>query len=302
MRIFLTGATGYLGSDLVRELADAGHQVRGLTRNREKAARIASLGGEAVVGHVQDPASYRGEAEAADAIVHMAAEDSAERAAVDRVAVDTLISAATSGRPGVLVYTSGCFVLGDTGDEPAHEDASTAGAPPYVAWRPPHERMVLDAGGPGLATAVIRPGMVYGGDGGTFRMLFDSARQEGAARYVGSGTNRWSPVYRGDVSRLYRMVLEEAAVGIFHCAERAARVRDVAEAASHAAGAGGATASQAVEEAREELGGFADALTLDQVMGCGAARRLGWEPAHRPFRESAAAVYEELLSRSPSGS
>lgn len=168
MRVLLTGATGYLGQDLVRELASAGHQVRGLTRSPARAAIIASLGGEAVVGDVQDPRSYSGEAEAADAVVHMAAEDSADRAAADRAAVETLIAAAAAGRPGVLIYTSGCFVLGDTGDDPAHEDASTEGAPAYVAWRPPHERMVLEAAGPDLATAVIRPGMVYGGEGGTF--------------------------------------------------------------------------------------------------------------------------------------
>lgn len=301
MRVLLTGATGYLGRDVVRELVEAGHEVQGLTRSPQRTGIITSRGGEAVVGDLHDPRTYSGEAEAADAIIHMAAEDSPDRGAVDRLAVDTLIAAAAAGRPGVLVYTSGCFVLGDTGDGPAHEDASIGDAPPYVSWRPPHEKRVREAGGPDLATAVIRPGMVYGGQAGTFALLFESARSDGAARYVGSGRNRWSPVYRGDVSRLYRLVVEQAARGIFHCAEPAARVRDLAEAASHAAGAGGAVVSRAVEDAREELGPFADALTLDQVLGCARARRLGWEPLHPPFLESAAEVYREEFS-SPSGS
>lgn len=297
MKIFVTGATGYIGSAIVAELAESGHEVMGLTRSAEKSSYLEELGARAVVGDLRDASSYGREAETADALVHVAAEDSEARSEVDREAVDALLAAAesrpSSARASVFVYTSGCFVLGETGDEPANEDASTGGAPEYVAWRVGHEDRVLRAATPELATAVVRPGMVYGGGDGAFAGFFATAERDGAAELVGDGTNRWSPVSRGDVARLYRMLVERQARGIFHCAEPAERVERLAMAASHAAGAGGETRRVRVEDARERMGAFADALTMDQVVGCARAREFGWAPEHPPFVESAGEVYEE---------
>ena len=293
MRIFVTGATGYVGSAVVRELVGAGHRVAGLTRSPGKGAYLRGLGVEPVVGDLRDPESLRDPLMAADALVHVAAEHSDDRVPVDRAAVDAMLDAAVEGPARIVVYTSGCFVLGETGPEPAHEDASTEGAPELVAWRPEQEDRVLEAGSEGLATAVIRPGMVYGGTGGLFARFFDTAERRGAAEFVGDGSNHWSPVYQGDVARLYRTVIEDGGCGIFHCAEPAERVGDLAAAASRAAAAGGATQRLSVAQAREEMGPIADALTLDQVVGCRRARAFGWEPVHRPFIESAATVYRE---------
>lgn len=297
MRVFVTGATGYVGSGIVRELRAAGHEVTGMTRSAGNVAALEAMGVRALVADLKDPDGYRHEAAGADAIVHAAAEESGERAAVDRAAVDTLLRAAREGDATVLVYTSGCFVLGETGDAPAHEDASTDGAPEMVAWRPPHEQRVLEAATDELATSVIRPGMLYGGRGGTFADFFATAEEEDAAALVGDGTNRWSPVYQGDVARLYRMVVERGGRGIFHCAEPAEPVEALAVAASRAAGAGGATRHVPLDAAREEMGTFADALTMDQVVGCARARAFGWEPRHPPFTTSADAVYEEWKRR-----
>jgi nucleoside-diphosphate-sugar epimerase len=277
---------------VARELAAAGHEVAGLTRMAEKSSYLEKSGIRAVVGDLSDADSYRAAAESADAIVHTAKEHSDAAAEVDRIAVETLLRAA-AGRPATLVYTSGCYVLGETGDEPVGEDASTESAPDLVAWRPPHERRVLEAASTDLRTAVVRPGMVYGGKEGNFATFFATAERDGAAEFVGDGANHWSPVYRGDVARLYRMIVEEGGEGIFHCAEPAALVGELAMAASRAAGAGGATRRRRLEEAREEMGAGADALTMNQVMGCPRARAFGWEPAHPPFLESAASVYHE---------
>ncbi len=293
MKIFVTGATGYIGSAVVGELVEAGHEVVGLTRTAEKASFLRDLGARPVVGDLRDVAGFVDELESADALVHAAAEESEARQEVDRSAVASLLAAAESGSASVLVYTSGCFVLGETGSEPANEDASTEGAPEMVAWRPAQEDRVLGAARPELATAVIRPGMVYGGKDGAFASMFASAESGGAVEFVGDGANHWSPVYRGDVARLYRMVIEGSARGIFHCAEPAALVGNLAVSASRAAGAGGEVQRVRVEEARESMGNFADALTMDQVMGCARARELGWEPEHAPFLESADAVYRE---------
>lgn len=288
MRIFLTGATGYLGSGIVRELVDAGHEVAGMTRLAENAPYLERLGAEAVVGDVRQPETYRDAAAAADALIHAAQEDSPARRVADRMAVDTLLEAARTGAPRVLVYTSGCFVLGDTGGDPADESASTAGAPPYVAWRVPHEGRVLSGADQGVATAVIRPGMVYGGHDGMFATFFSTAVREGEAVFVGDGTNHWSPVYRGDVARLYRQVVERGGTGLFHCAEAAARVGELAMAASRAAGAGGATRRRRLDDARDEMGEFADALVMDQVVACPRAREFGWSPEHPPFIDGGA--------------
>lgn len=300
MKAFVTGASGYLGGAIVRALAEAGHEVAGLTRLAEKASYLEALGARPVLGDLRDAGSYGDAAASADVLVHVALEGSDMRGAVDRMAVETLLAAAREGRPRQLIYTSGCFVLGDTGDDPAHEDASTAGAPDYAAWRVPHERLVLAAGRPELTTAVIRPGMVYGGRDGAFARFFATAEADGAAEFVGDGANRWSPVHRSDVGRLYALVAESVASGIFHCAEGAARVGDLAVAASRAAGAGGATRRLRLERARRTMGGLADALTMDQVMGCRRSEGLGWAPAHPPFRESAASVFREF--RPTSGS
>lgn len=291
MKVFVTGATGYIGSAIVSELAAVGHQVVGLTRSTDNVSRVEALGARAVVGDLGDAGSLLPELGAVDALIHAAADESDARVEVDRAAVDALVEAG-SGRPSILVYTSGCFVLGETGDEPADEDASTESAPEIVAWRVAHEKRVLEAAGSGLATAVVRPGMVYGGQRGMFAGFFESAEQDGAAEMVGDGANRWSPVYRGDVARLYRMIVEAEATGIFHCAEQPELVETLAAAASAAAGAGG-TRHVPVEEARREMGAFADALTMDQVVGCDRARSFGWVPRHAPFVDSADSLYRE---------
>jgi nucleoside-diphosphate-sugar epimerase len=254
------------------------------------------MGVEPVLGDLRDSDSYRDALMTADALVHVAAEGSDSKVAVDRAAVESMLAAAGKGPARVIVYTSGCYVLGETGDGPADEDASTAGAPELVAWRPAHEDMILEAGYDDLATSVIRPGMVYGGKDGSFARFFATAERKGAAQFVGDGANRWSPVYRGDVARLYRMVIEKEWRGIFHCAEPAARVGDLAMAASRAAGAEGATDRLRVQDARKEMGASADAMTMDQVVGCRRAREFGWAPEHTPFLESATDVYQEWKS------
>lgn len=293
MRVFVTGATGYVGSAIVRELVEGEHQVTGLTRLAEKASYLEAMGARAVIGDLRDEGSFEDAARSADVLVHVAAEESGMRATVDRLAIDALLESAREGQARQLVYTSGCFVLGETGNVPVHEDGSTDDPIPYSAWRVPHERQVLDAASAGLVTAVVRPGMVYGGKEGAFSRFFSTAAAEGAAVFVGDGANRWSPVHRSDVGRLYRMVVEAGAGGIFHCAEESALVGQLAMAASRAAGAGGATKRERVEDARRRDGAFAEALTVNQVMGCRRSEELGWRPVHPPFRESAESVYRE---------
>ncbi|MEJ2215026.1 MAG: NAD-dependent epimerase/dehydratase family protein [Gemmatimonadota bacterium] len=300
LRVFVTGATGYIGSAVVRELAAAGHEVSGLTRWADKTVYLKELGARPVVGDLVDAASYRDVAIDHDVLIHIAEAEVERRVQVDRAAVDGLLGAARvildhdDDARRMFIYTSGCYVLGETGDRPAGEDASTDNAPELVAWRADHERFVLDAADDRLAAAVIRPGMVYGGHGGAFGALFASAEQNGAAEFVGDGTNHWSPVYVGDVARLYRLVAETTARGIYHCAEdEAARVGNLAVAASRVTSAVGRTRRIRLEDARRSMGAFADALVMDQVMASPRSHALGWRHQHPPFMDSAAAVFAE---------
>ncbi len=301
LRVFVTGATGYLGSAIVRELVAAGHEVTGMTRWAEKTLDVKDLGARAVVGDIKSSDTFRRVAAKHDVLIHVAAEGSKETAMADRGAVDALLWAARQHErekgepPRCVIYTSGCWILGETGDGPADEDAPIDHPAKLVAWRPAHERQVLEAATEDVATAVIRPGMVYGGGRGLISALFAAAERDGAAEIVGDGTNRWSPVHVGDVARLYRLVAEARARGIFHCTEGAGTpVIELARAASRAAGREGAVRHVPLDEARETMGPLADALALDQVIVSNRSEReLGWRHEHPRFVESAEEVYRE---------
>ncbi|MFL6247183.1 MAG: NAD-dependent epimerase/dehydratase family protein [Thermoanaerobaculia bacterium] len=238
MNVFLTGATGYLGSAIASSLVRAKHDVTALVRSSTSAARVASYGIHAHHGDLRDPSTYRDAARAADAIVHAGVESGDDRIDVDRVFVDAVAGPA-------LIYTSVLFLLGNV--EGAGESATGSGP------RAEHERIVLDAGG-----AVIRPGMIWGGDAWLFEHPL----------YIDEGNNRWPLVHRDDVAELYRLVIESGARGVFHAVAEVLRARDVFP------GKG-----VPLEEARAQLGGFADALALDQDVMASRALSLGWRPA-----------------------
>jgi nucleoside-diphosphate-sugar epimerase len=287
MRIFVTGGTGYIGTAVVRTLVGAGHAVTGLVRSAERAERLEALGARGMVGTLRTPERYAAVAAAQDASVHLGFESGPEAARADRSAVDTLLSAArASGQPYVVVYTSGCLVLGPAGPGPAYEDASTAHAL-FNTWRPAHERLVLDANTRPVATVVIRPGWVYGGEGGLAADYFESAVKDGAAAFIGDGQNRMPLVEREDVAALYLLALERRATGILHAFEEGGgRVQDYAAAASRAAGARGAVRSIPLEEAKRTVGPFAEAMCVDQWVGSKRAQAYGFKPK-APFLERA---------------
>jgi len=294
MRVFVTGATGYIGSGIVRELVEAGHEVLGLARSPEKAGSVDAAGARGIVGDATEPVHWLAEAAACDALVHCIAPAGPDRARTDAAALEALVAAAREGAARALLYTSGVWSLGHTGDVPAGEDAPTDHPAEASAWRVPHERVALEAASGSLATAVIRSGMIWGGRGGLVNLFFESAVERGAAEYVGTGTSRWCCVHLRDVARLYRMVAERAAGGIFHAVDGSAiPVRRLAEAASHAAGRAGAVHAIPLAEARATMGALADALALDQVVVAPRSVELGWAPSFEPFPERAPEAFRE---------
>lgn len=295
MRVFITGGTGYIGSAIVAELRRHGHEVSGLCRSDESARRLEEAGVQPVRGDLKQPSSFTAAAAGHDVWIHTAFEYSEQGVEADRTAIEGLVRAAgESEGGGVLTYTSGVWVLGDTGDVPADETASTEKAADIVAWRPEHERLVLDAGTDELVTAVVRPGVVYGGSRGLVGRMFETAMERGAAEYIGTGTNRWSLVHREDLARLYHTIADGRAAGVFHGVDgEAPRVAEVAEALSEAAGADGRTAAVPLETARQKMGPVADALCLDQVVVTERSAELGWVPERSSILEAADEYFEE---------
>ena len=205
MRIFLTGATGYIGSAVLDALLRGGHEVTALVRDPEKAERVSRRGVQPVIGELSKPASYAAAAEGADAIVHTALDSSKRGQKVDRQAIDTLLAAAArraaAGHPRSFVYTSGVWVLGDTQDarprkRPGQPDAArrlAAGARAAGARR---------AGATASARSSCGPAIVYGGARGIIGDLLKDAAN-GLVRVVGDGQNHWPCIYDRDLADLY---------------------------------------------------------------------------------------------------
>jgi nucleoside-diphosphate-sugar epimerase len=296
MRIFLTGATGYVGSAVLDALLRGGHDVTALVRDPERAERIAQRGVQPVIGELSKPVSYATAAESCDAIVHTAL-DAKRAAKVDRQAVDTLIAAAlrhaAMGQPAAVLYTSGSWVLGDTQGQ-ATEEAPVRPAE-IVAWRPEHERLVLERGASGIRTAVIRPGIVYGGARGIIGDLLKDA-SNGLVRVVGEGRNHWPCIYDRDLADLYvRVATNPGASGIFHANDEAdERVDDIVDAIAHYAKTRPDVRHMPIDEARKKMGSYADALALDQIVRSPRARTLGWAPTLHSVAGNVARLLEEF--------
>ncbi|HET6796491.1 MAG TPA: NAD-dependent epimerase/dehydratase family protein [Gemmatimonadales bacterium] len=279
MRIFLTGASGYIGSVVAERLRAAGHQVTGLARSDTAAARLSRAGVTPMRGDFADPKAVGNAARQADGAISLA---TTYDPSIDGPAIDSiLLSLEGSNKP--FVYTSGIWSYGDTGGKVVDETSPPRPAA-LVAWRQGVEERVIEAAKRGIRSVVIRPAIVYGRGGGIPAGFVESARQQGAAQYVGTGDNRWPFVHVDDLADLYLLAVEKAPPGTLLLAVSGPSfpVREVAAAASRGAGAGGRTAAWPLENARNKLGGYADALVLDQqASGKRAEELLGWR-AHRP--------------------
>jgi nucleoside-diphosphate-sugar epimerase len=292
MRVFVTGATGYVGNAVATAFRRAGHDVYGLTRTAAKAPQLARQEIRPVIGDIGDPKSYADTAEGCSVLVHAAFESSASAVAKDKTAVDALVEAGRRGsQPKTLIYTSGVWVHGDTGGKLVDETAPLAPIK-LVAWRPPHEQLVLQA--KVVRGLVIRPGCVYGGRGGLTGDWFGAAAAGKAPTVVGSGHNRWTMVHADDLAHAYVRAAESGLAGeVFDVTDRSrATVLELATAAARAGGYQGEPWPVPLAEARKAMGDFADALALDQhVDARKAVRLLGWQPRHGGFLDEADVFY-----------
>ena len=298
MRIFLTGATGYIGSAVLDALRRGGHTVTALVRDPEKAERMRLIGVQPIVGDLSMPKYYVAAVEACDSIIHTALEPMRRAQDLDRQAIDSLLGAAVrhaaKGQPVSFVYTSGMWILGNTTGA-AGEDAPVHPTP-HVGWLPDHEKLVLDAGrGRLLRTAIVRPGIVYGGARGIIGDMLKNAAN-GLLRVVGDGRNRWACVYDRDLADLYvRVATLPDACGIYHANDEAdERVSDIIEALARHAKVQPDVRHVPLDEARAKMGPYADALALNQIVRSPRSKELGWTPALHSVAGNVPRLLEEF--------
>jgi nucleoside-diphosphate-sugar epimerase len=284
MRVFLTGATGFVGTAVARELIGAGHTVLGVARTDEGAKALASRGVEPHRGDLTDHASFIAGAKACDATIQCAFIHDfsryAENIEIEQQTVAAMLDAlAGSGKP--FVVTSGMALLAPgkvaTEDDRAMDQGRGA-----------TESMVREAAARGVRTAVIRlPPITHeDGDGGFLPRLVAIAQEKGVAAYVGDGANRWPAGNRADAARLYRLALEKGEPGAAYHAigDEGVTTREIATAIGRRLDL--PVASLAPDQAGEHFG-FLGMFAAIDIPGSSrlTQERLGWRPTHKGLIE-----------------
>jgi nucleoside-diphosphate-sugar epimerase len=285
MRVFVTGASGWIGSAVVPELIAAGHDVVGLARSDASAAALARAGAEAHRGTLDDLERLHAWASAADGVVHLAFKhdlafggDFVAAADADRRAIETFGAALEgSGRP--LVIASGLAGLAP-GALATERDVPDPTA--LAGHRTLSERAAIALASSGVRAASVRLAPTVHGDGdpGFVAMVVDHARETGVSGYIGDGSNHWPAVHRQDAARLFRLALEGAPAGsVLHAAaEQGVEMRAIAEAIGRHLDV--PVASIAPGDASEHFGWLAGFLGIDVQASSTLTRELlDWEPA-----------------------
>jgi nucleoside-diphosphate-sugar epimerase len=279
MRVFVTGATGFIGSAIVSELVDAGHRVVGLARSDAAAASLTAAGAGVHRGSLDDLDSLRGGAAAADGVIHTAYHhdfaDFLAAAETDRRAIETLgETLAGSDRP--LVVTSGIAMVAP-GRVVTEADVAAPGTPRVAA----SEEAALSLADRGVRTSVVRlPPSVHGdGDHAFVPQIISAARAAGTSAYPGDGSNRWPAVHRLDAAHLFRLALESAPAGarLHGVAEAGVPVRDIAETIGRHLRM--PVNSITAQEAFERIGFVGAIFALDVPASSAMTQQLlGWHP------------------------
>jgi nucleoside-diphosphate-sugar epimerase len=285
MKVFVTGAAGFIGGSIAAGLVKAGHEVVGLVRKPEQLAELARIGVAGVVGTLNDRDLLVAQAQAADAVINAASSD-------NRAAVEAFIDA-LSGSGKAFLHTSGSSIVGDAsggeGTERIYYEDQLPEPTADKAARVAIDSLVLAAAKHGVRSAVLCNTLIYGHgalprDSVQLPRLLKQARKSGVVRHVGPGRNIWSNVHIDDVVDLYLLALERTEAGAFYFVESGeASFRDMSAAIAGALGLG-EPQDWPLDEAKEEWGYEMASYGLgsnSRVRGQRARAQLGWKP-HRP--------------------
>ncbi len=278
MRVFVTGASGFVGSAVVRELINSGHQVTGLARSDSSAVKLAAAGAQVHRGSLGDLDSLRAGAAAADGVAHLAFvhdfENYVEAANIDRSAIAAIGEVlAGTGRPFVVTSGLAGFGLG----RPLTEEDAAAPESPRVS----EEALVLADRGVRVSAVRLAPSVHGEGDHGFVPRLIEIARAKGVSAYPGDGSNRWPAVHRLDAAQLFRLALENTPAGarLHGVAEGGIPVRDIAEVIGRHLGL--PVESVPVEQAFDHFGWLGGFFALDLPASSTLTQeRLDWHPVH----------------------
>jgi nucleoside-diphosphate-sugar epimerase len=291
MRVFVTGASGWIGSAVVPELIGAGHQVTGLGRSEASAAALTAAGAQVRRGTLDDLDGLRSAAADSDGVIHLAFKHDIafsggfqEAADADRRAVETFGEAlAGSDRPfliasGTLGLAPGRLATERDGQDPAQDTAHLSGGP---RTRLGTARLTLSLASRGVRSSVVRlPPTVHGdGDNGFMAAIVGIARAKGVSGYIGDGANRWPAVHRLDAAHLFRLALENAPAGstLHAIADEGVPIRDLAEVIGRQLDVPVAAISP--DDAAGQFGFLAGFLALDSPASSALTRELlGWQP------------------------
>jgi nucleoside-diphosphate-sugar epimerase len=279
MHVALTGGVGFVGSHVLTELQEHGHEVTALVRDETQADRARARGAKAAVVDLYDRPAVASLFRDADGVIHTASPGDATSAGLDTAVIDAVIEA-LEGTGKAYLQISGLWVFGSN---PSITEESPFNAPALVAWKEPIERRVL--GAKGIRVVVPVSGVAYGdGGGGIPGLLLGSPRDDaGNLVMLGTGQQHWSTVHAADLANFFRRALEsDSARGYYVIANGLdSTVAEITQAAAVAAGAPGAVPGSS-DEARARLGDyFAEVLLLDQGTKAAKARaELDWAPSH----------------------
>lgn len=278
MRILVLGATGFIGSAVLKNLIAAEHQVLALARSVEAQRQLSRQGATVARGDLRSPEAWSAAIHEVDAVIHVAATFSADMGDVDRKVVEELVAEGSKADRQIrFVYTGGVWLYGHTGDSIADEGTPFNPISGFT-WMVENSAIVL--GAPCFRANIVHPGMCYEKDGGVFSQFVP---RNGLIEVWGSPDTRWPVVHKDDLATAYRLVVENAPPGESYnvCAQRSIRVGDVVSSIAERYGVEAEPWVRSIDDVVAEHGKWAIGPTLDQQMSSEKIMDLlGWQPIH----------------------